>query len=134
MMQMNNDLNNLLASIQLPIIMVDNNLLVRRATPAARRAFNTLESDVGRPISHLKPNIHIPDLEDLLRQVIRTLVMYERRVTDNAGRHYSLRVRPYRTADNKIDGAVITLVDIDEKEEPDGSKAANAEKQFSPRK
>ena len=126
MMQMNNDLNNLLASIQLPIIMVDNNLLVRRATPAARRAFNTLESDVGRPISHLKPNIHIPDLEDLLRQVIRTLVMYER--------HYSLRVRPYRTADNKIDGAVITLVDIDEKEESDGSKAANAEKQFSPRK
>ena len=134
MMQMNNDLNNLLASIQLPIVMVDNNLLVRRATPAARCAFNTLESDVGRPISHLKPNIHVPDLEDLLRQVIRTLVMYERRVTDNAGRHYSLRVRPYRTADNKIDGAVITLVDIDEKEEPDGSKAANAEKQFSPRK
>ncbi|MFL6552317.1 MAG: PAS domain-containing protein, partial [Chthoniobacterales bacterium] len=72
--------------------------------------------------------------EDLLRQVIRTLVMYERRVTDNAGRHYSLRVRPYRTADNKIDGAVITLLDIDEKEESDGSKAANAEKQFSPRK
>ena len=134
MMQINNDLNNLLASIQLPIVMVDNNLLVRRATPAARRAFNTLESDVGRPISHLKPNIHVPDLEDLLREVIRTLVMHERQVTDTAGRHYLLRVRAYRTADNKIDGAVITLVDIDEKEEPDGSKAANQEKKFSPRK
>ena len=124
MQQMNSDLNNLLASIQLPIVMVDTDLLVRRATPAARKTFNILQSDVGRPISDFRPNVDILDLEDLLREVIETLAMRERRVSDKEGRQYSLRARPYRTGDNKIDGAVITLVDMDAKEEPDGSEAA----------
>jgi two-component system CheB/CheR fusion protein len=126
MMQVNSDLNNLLASTQLPIVMVDNNLLVRRATPAARNAFNVLQSDVGRPISDFKPNIDVLDLEEVLREVIETLAMRERRVTDRHGRHYLLRLRPYRTTENKIDGAVITLVDIDGegREDADGSKAA----------
>jgi two-component system CheB/CheR fusion protein len=123
MLQMNNDLNNLLASIQLPIVMVDNDLFVRRATPAARNAFNILQTDVGRPISDLKPNIHIPDLEDLLLEVMETLTMRERKVTDKEGRQFSLRVRPYRTTDNKIDGAVLTLVDIDGEGETRGNKA-----------
>jgi two-component system CheB/CheR fusion protein len=134
MMQMNSDLNNLLASIQLPIVMVDNDLTVRRITPAARNAFNILQTDIGRPISDLRPNVDIPNLEDLLREVMETLAMRERRVTDRQGREYSLRVRPYRTTDNKIDGAVITLVDINGKEEPDGGKAPKRTKQVSPRK
>jgi two-component system CheB/CheR fusion protein len=128
MMQMNSDLNNLLSSIQLPIVMVDNNLLVRRATPAARSAFNVLQSDVGRPITDFKPNIDVPDLEKLLRNVVETLAMRERRVTDKEGRWYSLRVRPYRTSENKIDGAVITLLDIDGKEETDGSRTVRHKK------
>src|SRR5207249_10103305 len=70
MMQVNSDLNNLLASMQLPIVMVDNTLTVRRATPAARQAFNILQTDIGQPISDLKPNIDIPDLEKLLRDVV----------------------------------------------------------------
>jgi two-component system CheB/CheR fusion protein len=65
---------------------------------------------------------------------METLAMRERRVTDRQGREYSLRVRPYRTTDNKIDGAVITLVDINGKEEPDGGKAPKRTKQVSPRK
>ena len=129
MIQMNSDLNNLLASIQLPIVTVDNDLVVRRVTPSARYAFNILQSDVGRPISDLKPNIDIPDLEELLREAIETLAVCERKVTDKGGRQYSLRVRPYRTTDNKIDGAVITLVDIDGGEEADGNKAAKRTKQ-----
>jgi two-component system CheB/CheR fusion protein len=134
MMQINSDLNNLLASIQLPIVMVDSKLLVRRVTPAARNAFNILQSDVGRPIGDLKPNVDIPDLEELLREVIESLTMRERKVTDREGRQYSLRVRPYRTTDNKIDGAVITLVDINGKEEPNGSKIAKRTKQVSARR
>jgi two-component system, chemotaxis family, CheB/CheR fusion protein len=136
MMQMNSDLNNLLASIQLPIVMVDNNLLVRRATPAARSAFNVLQSDVGRPISDFKPNIDIPDLEEVLREVIETLGMRERRVTDKEAREYLLRVRPYRTTENKIDGAVITLVDIngEGREQADGKKAAKRTRQIGPQK
>ena len=112
MMQLTNELNNLLASTQMPIVMVDNALTVRRATPAARSAFNILPTDIGRPLSELRPNINISDLENILREVIETLGTRERKVTDKEGRPYSLRVRPYRTADDKIDGAVITLVDI----------------------
>ncbi len=122
MMQMNSDLNNLLASIQLPIVMVDNNLIVRRVTPAARNPFNILQSDVGRPISDFKPNFNVGDLEKLLREVIDTLQTRQSTVRDNDGRKYSLRVRPYRTADNKIDGAVMTLVNINGKESIDKEK------------
>jgi two-component system CheB/CheR fusion protein len=63
-------------------------------------------------MTELKPNIDIPDVEQLLREVIDTLSLREQRVHDKQGRLYSLRVRPYRTGDNKIDGAVLTLVDI----------------------
>jgi two-component system CheB/CheR fusion protein len=118
MMQITDELNNLLASIQMPIVMVDNALTVRRATPAARAAFNILASDIGRPLSELRPNIDVPDMEKMLREVIETLGTRERRVSDQQGRQYSLRVRPYRTAHDKIDGAVITLVDINGEREP----------------
>jgi two-component system CheB/CheR fusion protein len=72
----------------------------------------------------------------VLREVIETLGMRERRVTDKEGREYLLRVRPYRTTENKIDGAVITLVDIDgeEREQADGSKAAQRTRQIAPQK
>jgi two-component system, chemotaxis family, CheB/CheR fusion protein len=112
-MQLTNDLDNLLTSVQFPIVMVDSTLTVRRATPAARHAFNILPTDIGRRITELRPNINIPDLENILYDVIETLNMQERKVRDVTGREYSLRVRPYRTTDNKIDGAVITLVDLE---------------------
>ena len=132
MMQMNSDLNNLLSSIQLPIVMVDNALTVRRATPTARSAFNILPTDIGRPLRELRPNIEVPDLENILRDVVETLCTRERNVTDKEGRQYSLRVRPYRTTENKIDGAVITLVDIDGSKKRNASKATNRAKRVSP--
>jgi two-component system CheB/CheR fusion protein len=134
MMQLTNELNNLLASIQMPIVMVDSQLTVRRATPAARSAFNILATDIGRPFTELRPNIDVPDLDNILRDVIETLGTRERRVNDKQGRHYSLRVRPYRTQENKIDGAVITLVDIDGEKEDDGSKANRQTKDAFSRK
>ena len=117
MVQLTSDLDNLLTSVQFPIVMVDGTLTVRRATPAARNAFNILPTDVGRSITELKPNIDIPDLENILRDVIRTLEMEQRKVKDSEGHEYSLRVRPYRTTNDKIDGAVITLLDIEGKKE-----------------
>jgi two-component system CheB/CheR fusion protein len=113
MLQLTSELNNLLASIQMPIVMVDNALTVRRATPAARGAFNILPTDIGRPLHELRPNIDLPDLENILQEVIETLSTRERKVRDREGREYLLRVRPYRTTDNKIDGAVLTLIDMD---------------------
>ena len=114
-MQINSDLNNLLSSVHLPIVMVDNGLTLRRATPTARDVFNIVDSDIGRRISELRPNVAVPEFEKLLRDVIDTLSIREREVRDKQGRRYSLRIRPYRRADNKIDGAVITMVDIHER-------------------
>jgi two-component system CheB/CheR fusion protein len=114
MMQLTSDLDNLLISVQIPIVMVDGTLVVRRATPMARNAFNILPTDIGRRITELRPNIDIPDLENILRDVTETLNTRERKVKGPEGREYSLRVRPYRTTDNKIDGAVITLVELGE--------------------
>ncbi len=133
MMQLTNELNNLLASTQMPIVMVDNALTVRRATPAARDAFNILPTDIGRPLSELRPNIDVPDLEKVLCEVIETLGTRERKVIDKEGRTYLLRVRPYRTTDNKIDGAVITLVDIDGAREADAVKPRRHTKDASSR-
>jgi two-component system CheB/CheR fusion protein len=133
MLQLTNELNNLLASTQMPIVMVDNALTVRRATPAARKAFNILPTDIGRPLSELRPNINVSDLENILSEVIETLGTLERKVTDKEGRPYSLRVRPYRTADDKIDGAVITLVDIDGGREGDVAKSRRQTKDAASR-
>jgi two-component system, chemotaxis family, CheB/CheR fusion protein len=123
MMQLTSELNNLLASIQMPIVMVDNALTVRRATPAARGTFNILPTDIGRPLSELRPNIDVPDLENILLEVIETLRARERKVRDKEGREYLLRVRPYRTTDNKIDGAVLTLIDMDGNSDRGSSKS-----------
>jgi two-component system CheB/CheR fusion protein len=123
MMQLANELKNLLASTHMPIVMVDNTLTVRRATPAARDAFNILPTDIGRPLNELRPNVDIPDLENILRDVIETLGTRERKVS-----------RPYTTTDDKIDGAVITLVDLDGTKESYASKTKTLAKQSSPRK
>ena len=134
MMELTGELNNLLDSIQMPIVMVDNALTVRRATPAARGPFNILPTDIGRPLSELRPNIDVPDLDNILRDVIETLGTRDRKVADKEGRKYSLRVRPYRTTDNKIDGAVLTLIDIDGTKESNAVKTGNRTKNVSPRK
>ena len=110
----NNDLNNLLSSINLPIVMVDNALMVRRVTPLAQKLLNLIPADVGRRVTDVKPNIDLPDMERMIEEVIDTLSSREREVRDTAGKWHLLRIRPYRTAENKIDGAVITFVDIDD--------------------
>jgi two-component system CheB/CheR fusion protein len=127
MMQVNNDLNNLFSSIHLPIVTVNDELLVQRATPLAREAFNIMQTDIGRPIRHLKPNVDIPDLEKILRQVIDTLATHESEVDGPDGGRYILRIRPYRTLENKIEGAVIALMDIDGRGH-DGETSTSAKK------
>ena len=69
---------------------------------------------MGRRISDINPNIQIGNLNSLVSEVIDTLKTQEHEVQDREGRWYSLRIRPYRTTENKIDGAVILLVDVDE--------------------
>jgi len=113
MAQINNDLSNLLSSINLPIVMVDNALAVRRTTPLAEKLFNLIPTDIGRRLTDIKPNLQIDHLDQMIRKVIDTLETHEREVTDDNNVSYILRIRPYRTRDHKIDGAVLTLMDID---------------------
>jgi two-component system CheB/CheR fusion protein len=109
----NSDLVNLLGSVQMPMAMLDNELRVRRFTTTAEKALNMIASDIGRHIGEIKTNIDCPDLEQLITEVIDTVNVKELEVKDARGRWYLMRIRPYKTVENKIDGAVLVLVDID---------------------
>jgi two-component system CheB/CheR fusion protein len=112
--ELGDDLGNLLTSVSFPIIMVDRDLRIRRFTPMAERVCRLIAADVSRPITDLQLCVDVPDLRALLLEVIETMVMRERPVQDDRGHWYSMQVRPYRSADGRIDGAVITFFDIDE--------------------
>jgi two-component system CheB/CheR fusion protein len=112
--QVSNDLQNLLSSINIAILMLGGDLKIRRFTPVAQLIFNLIPSDVGRLLSDIKHRLNIPDLEAQILEVISTLNFKTQEVQDQDGHWYDLRIRPYRTIDNKIDGAVVVLVDIDE--------------------
>src|SRR5438876_2824916 len=109
--QVNDDITNLLVSANLPIIMLGNDLRIRRFTPHAEKMFNLIATDVGRSIIDINLNPKTPDIGSLVTDVIDSVTPKEIEVKDNNGRWYSIWIRPYRTADNKIDGAVIAFVD-----------------------
>jgi two-component system, chemotaxis family, CheB/CheR fusion protein len=107
-----NDLTNLFASAALPLVMIDRELRLRRFTPMAEAALPLIPTDVGRPIGHLRLNIALPDVEGVIRQVIDTGTPHVHEVQDGEGRWYSLQIRPYRTPERRIDGAVLLLLDV----------------------
>ena len=110
--QINNDLTNLFASIYFAVVMVGSDLAIRRFTPQAQKILGLIPADVGRPLININPPVEIPDLQSLVLQVMATSTQIDREFTDRQGGRYQLRILPYRTVDNKIDGAVITIVDI----------------------
>ena len=111
--QSNNDFVNLLASVQLPIVMLGSDLRIRRFTPMAETVLNLIGTDVGRPISDIQLGLGIPDLERILVEVIETVAVREIEVRDKQGHWYVLRVRPYRTNEDRIEGALVVLIDVD---------------------
>ncbi|MGB5749409.1 MAG: chemotaxis protein CheB [Desulfobacterales bacterium] len=108
----NNDINNLLASTEIATIFLDINLCIKRFTPAITKLFNLIQTDIGRPIGDITANIKIDDLYGHAREVLNTLVRQEVEVQDKKGNWYSMRIAPYRTLENVIDGVVLTFVDI----------------------
>ena len=112
---LNNDLVNLLGSINMPVVMMGTDLVIRRVTPQAEKALNIISSDAGRPISKIKLNVDIPDFEKILLDVIESLHPKTFEIKDREGNWYSVYIRPYRTLDNKIDGVVAIFVDITER-------------------
>jgi two-component system, chemotaxis family, CheB/CheR fusion protein len=111
--QANSDLINLLSTVDVPILILDAKRNIRRFNPKARRILNILPADVGRPIDDFRSNLPAINLDGLIAEVIETNRVYEGEVRDRDGRWYRLAIRPYKTIDNKIDGATMSLVDID---------------------
>lgn len=109
----NNDLLNLLSSVNIPILILTNDLRIRRFTPTAQRLLNLIPTDVGRPLSDIRSTIDVPNLESFIIEVIDTLNLKELEAQDTEGRWYNLRIRPYRTTENQIDGVVMVFMDID---------------------
>jgi two-component system CheB/CheR fusion protein len=111
--RVNSDLVNLLGSVQIAIVIVTNDLRIRRFTPMAEKLLNLIPGDVGRPIGNIKPSIDCPDLERLCAEVVDSMAVVEREVQDPQGRRFSLRVRPYKNLENRIEGAVLALFDAE---------------------
>jgi len=109
----NSDLGNLLTSSSLPVVMVDRGLRIRRMTTVSAKVLKILPSDIGRPITDIRSDLIAPNLDELIAGVIDTLAPMELEVHDKENHWYSLQIRPYRTTDDKIDGAVLVLSDID---------------------
>ncbi|MBV9038730.1 MAG: PAS domain-containing protein, partial [Acidobacteriaceae bacterium] len=112
--QTSNDLQNLLNSVNMPVLMLSNELRIRHFAPQTQRLMNLLPVDIGRPFSDIRLNLKVDNLEGLFTEVLDTLGAREIEVQDRDNRWYLLRVRPYRTTDNKIEGLVMVLVDIDQ--------------------
>jgi two-component system, chemotaxis family, CheB/CheR fusion protein len=110
--QINNDLTNLLASIDIAVIMVGRDLTIRRFTPQAHKVLGLIPGDIGRPLQNINPTLEIPDFQNMVLHVMSSLQAVERELNDHDNGRYFLRVLPYRTAENRIDGAVITIIGL----------------------
>lgn len=111
--RVNDDLLNVLHSVGIAILILGRDSRIRRFTPAAARLFDLIATDVGRPITDIKTNLRSPELLTLVADVLEHLAPREQTVADVSGRWYQLTVRPYLTTERKVDGTVVTIVDVD---------------------
>lgn len=108
----NSDLQNLLNSTQVATLFLDRELRIRNFTPAAGIVFRLIPGDLGRPITDLAAQFATADLGSDIQEVLRTLIPLERQLAGSAGLYYQMRVLPYRTVHNVIDGVVLTFADV----------------------
>jgi two-component system CheB/CheR fusion protein len=112
LVEVNNDLVNLLGATEIATIFLDARLRIRRFTPQATALLNVIGSDLGRPIGHITQNFTGVDLTDDAGKVLESLLPLEKEVQARDGRWYTMRILPYRTLDDRIDGTVITFSDV----------------------
>ena len=110
--RMSSDMKNLLNSTEIVTVFLDNDLKVRRFTTGANQLFKLIPGDVGRPLSDIASDLSYAGLLDDAREVLRTLIFSEKPISSADGRWYNVRIMPYRTLENVIDGVVITFADI----------------------
>lgn len=126
--QVNVDLHNLLASVDMPIVMLGRDLTIRRFTTAAEPMFHLIAGDIGRPLVDLRSNLDLPDLRPLLDDVIASGKAVQRELRAPDGGAYSMWVRPYVTTEGACDGAVITLFDVSERKRAEEALRLYAER------
>ncbi len=112
--QLNDDLSNLITSTQIGTVFLDKNLVVRRFTPHIKSILDLADSDIGKPIEKFSINYENQKLIDHAKQVLETLMPFEKEVTAYNQRNYWMRILPYRTMQDKIEGVVITFTNITE--------------------
>lgn len=110
--QSNNDLNNLLRSIEVATVYLDRDLKIKRFTPAATKIFNLIPTDIDRPVTQLSINLHYQTFADDVKHSLKTLETKSIEVCAFDGSWYNMRIIPYRTSENMIEGVLVTLVDI----------------------
>jgi two-component system, chemotaxis family, CheB/CheR fusion protein len=108
----NDDLQNIIASTEIATVFVDKQIRVKRFTTNATRVFKLIDVDIGRSLFDITHSLLYSSLADDVKQAFETLKLIEREVESSDGRWYLMRLLPYRTADDRIDGAVLTLIDI----------------------
>ncbi len=108
----NDDLLNVFSAIDIPVIIADGDLAIRRYTTSTQEIFHIKPADIGRSLQEIKAKINLPDLKELALEVMETLTPQKQEIEDDLGRSYSLTLRAYRTTDNRIDGVVISFTDI----------------------
>jgi two-component system CheB/CheR fusion protein len=129
-----NDMKNLLDSTDIATLFLDEELLVRRFTPQATSIIKLIPSDIGRSITDIASSLDYPDLVEDIQKVLKRLVFVEKQVFARDQRCFTVRIMPYRTLDNRINGVVITFADISvaKKLEAELRKAKSAlEKRFT---
>jgi two-component system CheB/CheR fusion protein len=121
---LNSDLKNLLDSTQIPTMFLDSALRVKNFTPAMTDIFHLRDSDRGRPVTEIVSLLAYDEIAKDVAKVLRDLAIVEREVTlKGANAAYLMRIRPYRTVDNVIDGVVTTFVDVTERRKADAQKS-----------
>jgi two-component system CheB/CheR fusion protein len=111
--QLTNDLGNLLVGVDIPIVILDGSMRIRRFTPAAEKIFNLIATDVGRPFSDIASRLEVPNWNQLIDEVIGQRHIVEREVRDRQGRWFCLRMRPYQSGERTVEGILMALLDID---------------------
>lgn len=112
--EVSDDLLNVFNSVDFAVVILDKELRVRRFTPVAQKILGLIPGDVGRTVADLKLSLGLPELYAAIICVVDSLAPEEREIQDREGRWYKIRVRPYRTADSRINGVVFSMQDIDQ--------------------
>src|SRR5437660_7888683 len=111
--QANNDLLNLFGNVNIPVVMVGNDLRIRRFTPPAQKLLNLIPADIGGGVGQIRPNADLEDLEQIVQTTTASRILHEREVREKDGTWYLMGVRPYKTAEIKMEGAVMSFQAID---------------------